>query len=258
MRPIERPRSLTQSALLQIREAIIAGDLGLGQPLSERALSEMLHISKTPVREALAQLRLEGLVRIYPQRGACVFSLSAQEVVEICELRQALESAALRLAVERGGTKFRSALASIVDAMHLAKTNGDTKTYLRHDTAFHSCFCQYSGNTLMAQNYALYAGKIAALRTHLSHKPHHTELSFSEHLGMLESIERGDLDKALAILDVHIARTRTTYAATIQDIAAADRSMEGLAAELRPADEPGPGLRREARAPSGSAAARRT
>ena len=229
VRPIERPRSLTQSALVHIRDAIIAGDLGLGQPLSERALSEMLHISKTPVREALAQLRLEGLVRIYPQRGASVFSLSAQEVVEICELRLALETAALRLAVERGGAEFRSALAAVVESMRAAKAAGDRKAYLRGDTAFHSCFCQYSGNSLMAQTYSLYAGKIAALRTHLSHKPHHTELSFSEHLAMLEAIERGELERTLAILDVHIARTRTTYAATIQDIAAADRTVNGPA-----------------------------
>jgi DNA-binding GntR family transcriptional regulator len=243
MRPIERPRSLTQSALVQIRDAIVAGDLGLGQPLSERALSEMLHISKTPVREALAQLRLEGLVRIYPQRGVYVFSLSAQEVVEICELRQALEAAALRLAIDRGGAAFRAALAGIVDAMRAAKAAGDRKAYLRYDTAFHSTFCQHSGNSLMAQTYALYAGKIAALRTHLSYKPNHTELSFSEHLAMLETVERGDLAKALAILDVHISRTRTTYAATIQDIAAADRSADGLPAALRAGQELASALR---------------
>ena len=162
MRPIERPRSLTHIALVQIRDAIVAGDLGLGQPLSERALSEMLHISKTPVREALARLRLEGLVRIYPQRGACVFSLSAPEVIEICELRHALEAAALRFAVERGGVAFRSTLAAVVDSMRASKAAGDRKAYLRQDTAFHSCFCEYSGNALMAQTYALYAGKIAA------------------------------------------------------------------------------------------------
>ena len=227
MRPIERPRSLTQSALVQIRDAIVAGDLGLGQPLSERALSETLHISKTPVREALARLRLEGLVRIYPQRGACVFSLSAPEVIEICELRLALESAALRYAVERGGEAFRSGLAAVVDSMRASKAAGDRKAYLRQDTAFHSCFCEHSGNALMAQTYALFAGKIAALRTHLSHKPHHTELSFSEHLAMLEAVRRDDVTGALAILDVHIARTRTTYASTIQDIAAADRGVAG-------------------------------
>ncbi len=226
IRPIERPLSLTQSALAQLRDAIVEGDLALGQPLSERGLSEMLHISKTPVREALAQLRLEGLVRSYPQRGACVFSLSAQEVVEMCELRWALEAAALRLAIERGGVAFRSALASVVEAMWGAKAAGDRKAYLRHDTAFHSCFCDHSGNDLMAQTYALFAGKIAAVRTHLSHKPHHTELSFTEHRSMLEAVEGGDQAGALAILDVHIARTRTTYAASIQDIAAADRARD--------------------------------
>lgn len=232
MLPIERPRSLTQSALTQIRDAIVAGDLELGRPLSERALSEMLHISKTPVREALAQLRLEGLVRIYPRRGACVFSLSAQEVVEICELRQALESAALRYAVERGGEAFRSALAATVEAMRAAKAAGDRKAYLRQDTAFHACFCQHSGNALMAQTYSLYVGKIAALRTHLSHKPHHVELSFAEHAAMLEAIARNDVEAALAILDVHIARTRTSYASTIEDIAAADRGPAGSSRRL--------------------------
>jgi len=178
------------------------------------------------VREALARLRLEGLGRIYPQRRACVFSLSAPEVIEMCEVRLALESAALRYAVERGGEAFRSALAAIVDSMRLSKAAGDRKTYLRQDTAFHSCFCEYSGNALMAQTYALYAGKIAAVRTHLSHKPHHTELSFSEHLAMLEAIQRSDIAAALAILDAHIGRTRTTYASSIQDIAAADRGFE--------------------------------
>ncbi len=226
MRPIERPSSLTQSALVQIRDAIVAGDLELGQSLSERALSETLHISKTPVREALARLRLEGLVRVYPQRGASVFSLSGPEVIEMCEVRLALESASLRYAVERGGEAFRSALAAIVDAMRASKAAGDRKAYLRQDTAFHSCFCEYSGNALMAQTYALYAGKIAAVRNHLSHKPHHTELSFSEHLSMLEAIQRNDVAAALATLDVHIGRTRTTYASSIQDIAAADRDAE--------------------------------
>jgi DNA-binding GntR family transcriptional regulator len=140
----------------------------------------------------------------------------------------ALEIAALKLAVERGGTAFRADLAAIVEAMRAAKGAGDRKAYLRHDTPFHSCFCQHSGSRPMAQTYALDAGKIAALRTHLSRKQHHTELSFSEHLGMLEVIQRGELAKALTILEVHIARARTTYAATIRDNAAADRRSESL------------------------------
>src|SRR5690606_32899272 len=99
VQPIERPESLTESVIKRLRAAIVSGDFALGQPLSERQLAELLEVSKTPVREALAQLRLEGLVRIQPQRGALVFTLSQREVVEICELRQALEASALRRAM---------------------------------------------------------------------------------------------------------------------------------------------------------------
>jgi DNA-binding GntR family transcriptional regulator len=222
LRPIERPESLTERAVKRLREAIVSGDFELGQPLSERQLAQMLEISKTPVREALAQLRREGLVRILPQRGASVFTLSQQEVVEICELRQALEAAALKAAMERNPRRFAEALATSVQRMTKARARHDIKAYLTEDTAFHLAFFAHCGNALMAHNYDLFVGKIAALRTHLAHKPQHTELSFREHESMRDAVARGDGAEALAILDVHIARTKQTYSEGVTDIAAAD------------------------------------
>jgi DNA-binding GntR family transcriptional regulator len=223
LKPIERPASLTESTVKRLREAIISGALELGQPLSERQLAELLEVSKTPVREALAQLRREGLVRILPQRGAFVFTLSQQEVVEICELRQALEASALRLAMERHPDGFRNALESVVQRMQRARSRRDVNAYLNEDTRFHECFFEHCGNSLMAQNYGMFIGKIAALRTHLAHKPQHTELSFREHEAMLEAVTRRDSAAALAVLDIHIARTKETYSAGVTDIAAADK-----------------------------------
>jgi DNA-binding GntR family transcriptional regulator len=223
VRPIERPESLTERAVKRLRAAIVAGDFELGQALSERQLAAMLAISKTPVREALAQLRREGLVRILPQRGATVFTLSQQEVVEICELRQALEASALKAAIERNPRRFADALAIIVQRMAKARDRGDLKGYLEEDTAFHLAFFAHCGNGLMAQNYGLFVGKIAALRTHLAHKPQHTELSFQEHEVMREAVARRDTARALTVLDVHIARTKETYSEGVTDIAAADR-----------------------------------
>jgi DNA-binding GntR family transcriptional regulator len=223
LKPIERPQSLAESTVKRLRQAIVSGDLELGQPLSERQLAGLLEVSKTPVREALAQLRLEGLVRILPQRGAFVFTLSQQEVVEICEVRQALEAAALRAAMARNGTAFAEALGAVVYRMRRARARRDLKGYLNEDTRFHECFFDHCGNSLMAQNYGMFVGKIAALRTHLAHKPQHTELSFREHEAMLEAVSRGDAPAALAVLDVHIARTKETYSAGVVDIAAADK-----------------------------------
>lgn len=211
-----------ESAVKRLRDAIVSGDFELGQPLSERQLAERLEISKTPVREALAQLRREGLVRILPQRGASVFTLSQQEVVEICELRQALEATALKAAMERDPRRFAEALAAIVQRMAKARARRDLKAYLNEDTAFHLSFFAHCGNRLMAQNYDLFVGKIAALRTHLAHKPQHTELSFREHEIMHDAVARGDSAAALAVLDVHIARTKETYSEEVTDIAAAD------------------------------------
>jgi DNA-binding GntR family transcriptional regulator len=213
-----------ESAVKRLRNAIVSGDFELGQPLSERQLAEMLEVSKTPVREALAQLRLEGLVRIIPHRGAFVFTLGHQEVIEICEIRQALEASALRAGMERNPARFSDALAVIVGRMEKARKRGDVKAYLNEDTAFHLCFFAHCGNSLMAQTYDLFVGKIAALRTHLAHKPHHTELSFHEHENMLDAVKGGNIADALAILDVHIARTKESYSEGVTDIAAADKT----------------------------------
>lgn len=226
MQPINRPQSLTESVLERLREAIVSGEFALGSLLSERALALQLGVSKTPVREALAQLRQEGLVRIYPQRGAFVFSLSAGEVVEMCEFRQTLEAAALRLAMERHPDALVSDLDEVVRRMETARTRGINRDYLNADTAFHQVFFAHCGNGFLAETYALHVGKIAALRTHLSVKPLHMDKSFAEHRDIVERLKRGKVKEALGVLDVHIDRTKTTYSAEIQDIAEADRAGE--------------------------------
>ena len=228
MKPIERPQSLTESAVERLRNAIVAGDFALGQTLSERQLAEMLDISKTPVREALAQLRIEGLIRIVPQRGASVFTLSQREVVEICELRQALEACALAAAMERNRKPFAADLDQCVRRMVRARSKGDVRGYLQEDTAFHRCFFAHCGNALMEHHYDMVVGKIAALRTHLAHRPNHTDLSFAEHQTMAELAKADDASGMRAILDIHINRTKESYGTGVVDIAAADRASEQI------------------------------
>jgi DNA-binding GntR family transcriptional regulator len=226
MRPIDRPPSLTETVTERLRSLIVSGELALGQALSERQLAEALGVSKTPVREALALLRAEGLVRIMPQRGVEVFTLSAREVVEICELRQTLEAAAMRYAFARHPHSLVDGLAEVTDRMIEARTVDDVRGYLAADTAFHQVLFAHCGNDLLAEAYQRYVGKVAALRTHLAAKPRHTEQSFEEHLAMVRSLRQGEIEKALRILDIHIARTRTTYSAEIEDIAEVDRPVQ--------------------------------
>ena len=154
-------------------------------------LAEKLGVSKTPVREALAQLRQEGLVRIVPQRGAFVFSLSAPEVIAICEFRQTLEAAALRMSLARSPERLVAALSAAVADMDAARARNARIDYLDADTAFHEAFFAYCGNAYLSETYALHVGKIAALRTHLAVKPDHTDKSYQEHREMLKLLRDG-------------------------------------------------------------------
>jgi DNA-binding GntR family transcriptional regulator len=81
-----------------LREGILSGVLGGGRPLRQIEIAEEFGVSSVPVREALRQLEGEGLVVFYPRRGAVVSELSRDEVLEICEMREALELLALRKA----------------------------------------------------------------------------------------------------------------------------------------------------------------
>jgi DNA-binding GntR family transcriptional regulator len=223
----ERPRSLTDSVLAHLREAIVSGRYALGSHLSERQLAEDLGVSKTPVRESLVLLRSEGLVTIAPQRGVFVFTLSAREVGEICDFRQAIEASALRLALERDRVGLAAEIDQIVDRMARARERADTRAYLALDTALHEAFFRHAGNHYLSESYARYVGKIAALRTHLAVKPRHTQLSFEEHERLRDIFRDGSLPEAERVLAAHIARTRTTYAAEVEDIAALDAAQPG-------------------------------
>jgi DNA-binding GntR family transcriptional regulator len=170
IKQISRPKSLTETAVEYIREAITNGDLGLGHPISESVLAASLGISKTPVREALAQLKIEGLVKIFPQRGTFVFTMSEQEVNDICELRYTLESAALKLAIERNKQSFLNELIKIVDKMTAARREEKDNQYLDLDTDFHALFFKHCGNRFMDEAYRLIVSRVAAVRTHLVSK----------------------------------------------------------------------------------------
>jgi DNA-binding GntR family transcriptional regulator len=226
---IQRPASLTEIALQEIRTAVVEGTLPLGSAISEGQLAASLGISKTPVREALAQLRMEGLVTIVPQSGTFVFTLSATEVVEICELRQTLEAAALRLALERNRSRLIEGLAEVCAGMDKVRAAGDEPAYLRLDSAFHEQFFANCGNRYFAEAYARIVPKVAALRTHLAIRPDHTRMSYEEHKQILHAIQRKRDKELIPILDKHIERTRSAYTRNIEDIAAADRAAPSSA-----------------------------
>ena len=214
---IERPKSLRDLVLENLRDRIVSGRLAMGQSLSERSISDELEVSKTPVREALAQLREEGLVQIEPQKGAKVFTLTEEEVEQICDFRMTIEFAAFQLALALNPDALASDMAKVVNDMTEAMEAGEVHAYLDLDTAFHRIAFRHCGNEYLSASYERYEGKIAALRTHMAALPEHTKLSFKEHIDLQKACEKEDLKALKSILEEHVARTRDSYVQAISE-----------------------------------------
>jgi len=221
IKQIERPQSLCDIAAESIRNAIINGYYDLGVALSENSLSESLGISKTPIREALALLKHEGLVTVVPQKGTFVFTMSVNDVAQLSWYRYILEATALDMALSQHRADLLSSLLEKCNEMASARKKNDMSEYLRLDGLFHETIFQHCDNQYLKEGYNSITGKVAALRTHLSKHPTHTDKSMGEHLEITKLLQDGKFEEAKQILERHTTRGERTYADGIEDIATA-------------------------------------
>lgn len=211
MKRIERPKSLTELATETLRDWILGGQMELGAHLSEARLAKDLQVSRTPVREAINRLEIEGLLRVEPQRGTFNFDLGPDELEKICDARVCLETAAVTAAIGLDPAGLHARLAEIAEAMTDARARDDDAAYLALDTDFHQAFFDFSGNHFLDEAYAGIALKMTALRNRLGRHPEHMAKSFHEHLAIVEAVGRADLPATLDILRSHIDRKEGSY-----------------------------------------------
>jgi len=221
MEQISRPKNLTERAVEILRNAIINNEFMLGEPLSENLLAKTIGTSKSPIREALAQLKIEGLVNIIPQKGTFVFTLTEKELAELIELRFILESAALRMAFTKARERLLNCLDHELQAMAKFLENGDIDSYLEHDGNFHKCLLDHCDNRYLGDAYAQISGKSAALRTRITRQPRHPQKTFREHTDILNNLKNNELDKAVEMLSTHFSSFMQFYRENLETIAVA-------------------------------------
>ncbi|MGX1785167.1 GntR family transcriptional regulator [Bosea sp. NPDC055332] len=210
---VEQPKSLVAIVEERLRDAIVDAEMRLGETLSEEALSEALGVSRTPVREALARLQLQGLVTIVPKKGTFVFAPTEEDVAELCVFRYMLETQALRECMSKARAAALAAMNAALAAMEAAQANGTRRDYARADTVFHEVFFQHCGNRYLGNAYRGVSGRVAALRTHLSVPLEgEQERSMAEHHLMVEAFAAGRLADLDSILHQHIMRAWDAYA----------------------------------------------
>lgn len=203
---IEKPKLLTDLAASRIREAVVRGVFKLGERLSEAQIAEMLGTSKTPVREALVRLKVEGLVDVHPQSGTVVFHLSPKDVERLCTFREMLEVAALREAAMLNTDKLLQGMQKLLKQMEKAEMAGDVTALADIDMDFHYLFLECAGNNYLTSAYNLIRYQLLALR-HRSP----IEKCLENHQVLYEAIQNGDIEKACGLLHAHIGNTESRY-----------------------------------------------
>ncbi len=146
---IERPPSLTSIAFDKLLVSIEKAELPYGAMLSEKQVSSLYGVSKTPVREAFLGLRNLGLVDILPQRGYLVHYPSAVEVRELCDVRLELECAGLRLSKDIAWNRLLAAMTAATEGMVSLGDRLEVTQYSQLDDNFHLAFFGYCGNSLL-------------------------------------------------------------------------------------------------------------
>lgn len=205
---LERPQLLTDLASERIREAVVAGQIKLGEQISEAQLSQSMGISKTPVREALHRLKMEGLVEIQPQRGTFVFKLGPAEVGQLCRFRAMVETAALREAVAHDKAELLRRLRAHVARMADAEQAGDMLQLSRIDMDFHFEFLACCPNAYLRSSYELIRYQLIALRTRSKIADQH-----DTHQVLLDAVAGDDIGRACALLQEHILDNEHRYIA---------------------------------------------
>jgi DNA-binding GntR family transcriptional regulator len=213
MRPLEihRKPSLAVVVAEKIRDAIVSGELGLGEAVSEDKLAVTLGVSRTPVREALTSLQLQGLINIQPQRGSFVFQPTESDVTELCEFRVMTETRAMWLAHSRGREQTLRQLEEAANVMEAAVAAGNDQASAQADASFHDAFFVNCGNQFLVQAYGLISGRISAIRVLLLHPMAIRSRSIEEHMEIVEAFGASNLIRAEAVLGSHIMKMRMGY-----------------------------------------------
>jgi len=191
--------SLSEATAELLRERIFAGAFEPGSRLVEADIARQLGTSRGPVREALAMLRAEGLVREDPGRATYVASLGRRDIEEIYEVRAGLESVAARLIIERSDQEALAALDRALDRMRDASARGDRQGFVDADLALHGELCTLSRNGRLYRAWEAQIGLLRTLiRLEITTLVESLEPLIEEHVQLVDGIRSGDADRATA------------------------------------------------------------
>lgn len=187
-----------------LRKAILTGELKPGERLMEIHLANQLGVSRTPIREAIRKLELEGLVIMIPRRGAEVAQITEKSLKDVLEVRRALDALCAELACDRITEEEKQQLKTACDEFEKATRMGDVTTIAEADVALHDIIVAATGNRRLIQLINNLSEQMYRYRfEYIKEEDKHNHL-VEEHRMIYESIIQHDKEKAAQAAKLHI------------------------------------------------------
>ena len=211
MTTAERPPAAKDRAYAYVKERILDGGYPGGELLSEGEVAEALEVSRTPVREAFLLLEAEGLMRLYPKRGALVVPVSPGEVRDLIDTRLLVERDAARRVARDAANRERVAtsLQDLLDRQQDALDRGDVPAFVQADRDFHHAIVAASGNAILTRlSDSLRDRQRRIVATTVARDPALIRRFLDEHRAICDAIGAGDARAAGRLVEAHLDLAR--------------------------------------------------
>ena len=199
-----------------LRQAILTGELKPGERLMEIHLANRLGVSRTPIREAIRKLELEGLVTMIPRRGAEVAKITEKSMKDVLEVRRTLDALSAELACERISPEEEEALKKACQDFEDAVKTKDTKVIAKADVALHDIIAAATGNQRLIQLINNLAEQMYRYRFEYIKDASQHERIIQEHRIIYESIIKKDKEASSEMAKTHIDNQEKAVIARIR------------------------------------------
>lgn len=201
-----------------LRQRILRGSLKPGERLMEIHLAEQLGVSRTPIREAIRMLELEGLVKMIPRKGAQVASISREDLQDVLEVRKALDTLAVKLACERISQEEIEKLKEAEAEFERTLKFSDTTQIAEADVAFHDVIQASSKNKRLKSMISNLAERIYRYRyEYIKQQSDGGKTLVDEHRMIIRYIEEKNVEKAIEAIELHIDNQESSIAKQLEE-----------------------------------------
>jgi DNA-binding GntR family transcriptional regulator len=200
---------------------LLRGEIPLGAQLDERELAEQMGVSRTPLREAIVNLAREGIVEYRPYRGNFVRTFTAKQVDDLYQVRKALESLAVRLAVPKLSDEDIDHIGAILDESQLALVQGDIDGYSKADRRFHEFVARCTGNESLVDSLNRLSAQIQMVRSFANRDPEVVARTAQERPLILAAFRARDANAAARLMEEHIDGVRQSVIAQMHELVSA-------------------------------------